>query len=605
MRGRSLTIARRAGSVLFTAGAAALKGVPSSTPAAGTPLMRTFLSSNRRFDMLRRPAHSKLLVALILASMTVFAGSAFAQSQALRTDSLQEAVAPAQGLLRLSNTVAAEESRSNALESDISTLKAENAVVRELLRKMEEQQKVLLEQVDRLQRRLDGVAMAVVQPGGPSPAADAGVPVANETVNETVPAAATTAQNGSAQQASGATLEKEDRYQDGVVIWQNAENATVPFLLRFNNNTQIRYLNTLDSETTLTDHLGVVREVHRRNDITVNRSMFTFAGYMFDPKLQYALTVWTSAGAASIVVAGNIGYRFNNALTVTGGYTGVPGSRSLVNTFPFFQPTDRSMADNFFRPGFTQGVWANGEPLKGLSYLAFVGNGLNTLNISASKIDTNLLVSGSVWWEPLGFYSEPGKSRQMYDDYFASPKTRIRIGTAFTRSREDRFSEIDQSSPDNTSIYNSDGVLAFSTGAFAPGVTVEQATYKMWAIDGGLKKSGFSVNGQYYFRRVGDFEADGPLPLTSTFDHGFELSTGQLIVPKTLVLYARGSKVFGEFGSPYEYGGGLKWYFLPTERLWMTGELMRVHKAPYSGAFTPYTAGLTGWVPMVQTVLAF
>src|SRR5215203_2046980 len=141
----------------------------------------------------------------------------------------------------------------------------------------------------------------------------------------------------------------------------------------------------------------------------------------------------------------------------------------------------------------------------------------------------------------------------MYDDYFASSKTRIRLGTSFTRSREDRFSDIDQSSPDNTSIYNSDGVLAFATGAFAPGVTVQQATYKMSAIDGGLKKNGFSLNGQYYFRRLNSFEADGPLPVASTFDHGFELSTGQFVVPKTLVLYARGSKVFGQFGSPYEY----------------------------------------------------
>jgi hypothetical protein len=85
------------------------------------------------------------------------------------------------------------------------------------------------------------------------------------------------------------------------------------------------------------------------------------------------------------------------------------------------------MADNFFRPGFTQGAWANGEPVKGLNYLAFVGNGLNTLSISANKIDTNLLVSGSLWWEPLGPYGEPGKSRNMYDDYFASRKVRIRI----------------------------------------------------------------------------------------------------------------------------------------------------------------------------------
>ncbi len=90
--------------------------------------------------------------------------------------------------------------------------------------------------------------------------------------------------------------------------------------------------------------------------------------------MRYSLTVWTSAGAASIVVAGNIGWQFNKQLTLMGGYTGVPGSRSLVNTFPYYTATDRSMADNFFRPGFTQGVWATGELGKGLNYIAFVGN---------------------------------------------------------------------------------------------------------------------------------------------------------------------------------------------------------------------------------------
>jgi hypothetical protein len=465
---------------------------------------------------------------------------------------------------------------------------------------MEEQQKALLEQVDRLQRRLDGATLVNGQPTTP---AQPTIQLASASVPAN--ASAPHATDASAPSAPKPAPDKEDRYQDGIIIYQNSDDAKVPFLLKFNNNTQIRFLNTLDSPETFTDHLGNLREVHRRNDITVNRSMFIFAGYIFSKKLQYSLTVWTSAGAASIVVAGNIGWRFNKRLTLTGGYTGVPGSRSLVNTFPFFQPTDRSMADNFFRPGFTQGVWANGELFKNFNYLVFVGNGLNTLNISANKIDTSLLTAGSVWWEPLGAYSEPGKSRQMYDDYFASKKVRIRIGSSFTRSREDRFSEIDQSSPDNTSIYNSDGVLAFSTGAFAPGVTVQKATYKMWAIDGGLKYSGFSINGQYYLRWLGDFEADGPLPLTSTFDHGFELSAGKFLIPKKLVLYARGSKVFGQFANPYEYAGGFKWYFLPSERVWITGELMRVKGAPYSGAFTPYTAGMSGWAPMLQTVLAF
>ena len=92
--------------------------------------------------------------------------------------------------------------------------------------------------------------------------------------------------------------------------------------------------------------------------------MFILGGYIFDPRLRYSSTVWTSAGSNSIVIAGNIGWQFNKAFTLTGGYTGVPGSRSLVHTFPFFQSTDRTMADNFFRPGFTQGIWANGDPAK-------------------------------------------------------------------------------------------------------------------------------------------------------------------------------------------------------------------------------------------------
>jgi hypothetical protein len=406
--------------------------------------------------------------------------------------------------------------------------------------------------------------------------------------------------------APGAAAQPQnDRYRDGMIIWETPPDARVPFLLKFNINTQLRYLNTQDTEETFTDHLGSTHDVHARNDITVNRAMFILGGYVFSPKLRYSFTVWTSAGAASIIVASNIGWQFNKALSITAGYTGVPGSRSLVNTFPFFTATDRSMADNFFRPGFTQGAWASGEPVNGLSYLAFAGNGLNTLNISANKIDTHLLLSGSLWWEPMGAYGEPGKARHMYDDYFASNKVRTRFGTSFTRSREDRFSNLDQSSPENTSLYNSDGVLFFSTGALAPGVTVDQATYRMWAVDGGIKRSGLAVNAQYFMRWLGDFDADGPLPLESTFDRGAELSASYFVNPKKVMVYGRGSWVYGEFGDSSEYGAGVKYFPVPTERFWVNTEVFRVNHAPYSGAFTPYTAGMKGWVPMVQTVLAF
>jgi hypothetical protein len=592
--------------------------------------------------------------ALALASVVLLAGFAHAQSSRSGDGSADQGVAGTQ-----TTSPFTQSSPSNALESDVATLKADNAAVREQLRMMEERQKGLLALLDQLQQRLDAASAAS---GSGVAGAQAPQPTAAESSSATQPSsssdlerdvAALKADNAAVREqlrrideqqnalvdlmkrlqqqldvvpavaaapAPGTTPAVEatstpvppslaekvmGRYDDGIVIAQAAEDAKLPFMLKLNNNTQVRYLNTTNSDDTFTDHLGVVRDVHPRNDITVNRTMFILGGYIFDKRLRYSSTVWTSAGAASIVVAGNIGWSFNKAITVFGGYTGVPGSRSLVNTFPFFTSTDRTMADNFFRPGFTQGLWATGEPAKGWNYLAFVGNGLNTLNISANKIDPHLLFSGSVWWEPLGDYGEPGKARNMYDDYFAKDTTRIRVGTAYTRSREDRFSNLDQSSPENTSLYNSDGVLTFSTGAFAPGVTVEEATYQMWAIDGGLKRSGLAINGQYFFRRIDNFEADGPLPLTSTYDHGGELSASYFVIPQELTVYARGSFVQGEFADSWEYAGGVKWHFLPTERLWLNVELMRVNRAPYSGAFTPYTAGMDGWVPMIQTILAF
>ena len=550
-------------------------------------------------------AYTRISIVLVLTSVALFTTAVSGQSPAVKPNSTGKGIAAAQEL-RLGNPenkVAVDEPKPKDLQSEVDAMKAENAAVRELLRKMEEQQKALLEQVDRLQRRLDGSTATDVSVAS-QPTAPADTSAANAASN--TPPPETDSASSSAQPAPVVAAQANDeRYRDGIIIWQTGKDAKVPFLLRFNNNTQLRYLNTLSGDDTFTDHLGVVREVSKRNDITVNRSMFILGGYIFDERARYSLTVWTSAGAASIVVAGNIGWQFNKALTLTAGYTGVPGSRSLVNTFPYFTATDRSMADNFFRPGFTQGVWANGELGKGLNYMAFVGNALNSINISAAKIDTNLLLSGSVWWEPLGRYAEPGKSVNMYDDYFAQKKVRIRIGTSFTRSREDRFSNLDQSSPDNTAIFNSDGVLAFSTGAFAPGVTVDKALYQMWAIDGGIKYNGLAINGQYYMRWLSDFEADGPIPVTSTFDHGYELSAGHFVVPKKLLVYVRGSQVFGEFGNSHEYAGGVKWHFLPTERLWLNAELMRVNRSPYNGAFTPYAAGMNGWAPMIQTIIAF
>jgi len=389
-------------------------------------------------------------------------------------------------------------------------------------------------------------------------------------------------------------------YNNGFVLMESSDPERIPFKLVVANFAQMRYTNTQLDSLTYVDHLDVVRRVDPRNDISFNRDLLTFYGYAFDPRLKYNVIVWSSGSLASVVVAGGITYEFDKAFALNAGYNGLPGSRSLLGGFRDLPGADRSMADTFFRPGFTQGVWATGEPLDDLYYNVMVGNSLNTLQIGAGKIDVNLAYSGSVWWEPLGSYG-PG---QAYNDLEKHSSPVIRLGSCFTRSREDRFSDASSASPDNIQIYNSDGVLFFSTGALAPGVTIQLADYTMWAVDAGFKYDGLAVNGQYFFRWLNNFRADGPLPINSTFDHGFEASIGNFFHPK-LELYARTSFVFGQFRDSHEYCAGFNWYPMANRGLRVCGEVGQIEHSPVGNIITPYQAGQSGWMFVLQAQLNF
>src|SRR4030095_15611522 len=98
---------------------------------------------------------------------------------------------------------------------------------------------------------------------------------------------------------------------------------------------------------------------------------------------------------------------------------------------------------------------------------------------------------------------------------------------------------------------------------------------------------------------------DGPLPISSTFDHGAELSASHFFIPKKLMLYGRTSFIRGQFRNSYEFGGGFKWYFVDDHRVWLQGEALRITKSPFGGILYPYTAGMSGWAPHVQLIFNF
>ena len=69
-------------------------------------------------------------------------------------------------------------------------------------------------------------------------------------------------------------------------------------------------------------------------------------------------------------IIGSVGYRFHKAFTLSVGVDGMPGIRSLVGSHPYWLAPDRTMAEEFIRPGFTTALVATGEPVAGLRYKA-------------------------------------------------------------------------------------------------------------------------------------------------------------------------------------------------------------------------------------------
>jgi hypothetical protein len=394
------------------------------------------------------------------------------------------------------------------------------------------------------------------------------------------------------------TIWNPPHYDKGFVLISSPDPELAPFRLVINHVSQFRYTNTLATNSTYTDHLGTEHDVQRRNDIQLTRDAFYFNGYAFSPRMDFNILVFTSSATLVATAAGYVGYRFHRAFNLRAGYFSLPAVRSLTGTYPFFHGEDRSLANNYFRPGFTQGAWADGELVPGLNYIAMVGNSLNTLDIKVGNIDNHLAYSASVWYDK----NEFGKP---WNDWEHHDRLSLRIGTAFTYSREDRLSNTEITTPENNVTYVSDGRLLFETNALAPGVTLQLADFYLWAIDFGLKYHGLAFNAEVYQRWLNRFVADGDLPRSSMYDVGFEASLGKFVLNRHLEPYVRGSFIHGPFADAGEFVAGLNYYPFSTRWVWLTIEAIGVVNSPYFSGYYSYAVGQTGFLLPVQLLLRF
>lgn len=356
----------------------------------------------------------------------------------------------------------------------------------------------------------------------------------------------------------------------------------------------LRYVNQLPASQSFTDHLGNVRPVDTRQDIFPHRIMVFLKGWVGTPKLIYNIFFWTVNTTDQDAIFAVMGYQFHRKFSLYAGINGLPGTRSVQGSHPYWLGHDRVMADEFFRPYFGYGIWAQGEITPGLWYNAQIGNNSSALGIKATQLDRTMSAGASMWWMPTTKEFGP---KGAFGDWEQHEKVATRFGVSTTYSPEERFPDSGGGSG-NTTIRLADSLNVFEAGALAPGVNVDRVDYQLLAIDAGLKYKGMFVQAELYFRRLSDLRANGALPVERIEDRGFYVQAAFYPVPKKLELYTATSWVFGDedagFDNSSEYIFGLNYYPFKTRNHRLNVQLNDVNHSPVSSTFGYYVGGHDG-----------
>jgi len=476
------------------------------------------------------------------------------------------------------------------------------------LRALEARQTQLEQQLEERDARIRQLEAQVKAPAVQGAAAGT---TAAATV-QTAPAATVSMPEAEAETAPTTPARREvneenswGRYEGGKgVVLARSDDAEVDFSVF----TYVRYLNQLALDDTYTDAFGRKKSLDLRNDAQFQKVTLNFKGWLFNPDFRYLFYTWTAntsqGQSAQVVVAGNLSYHFNDAFSLAGGIGALPSTQSTNYTFPNWLRVDnRTIADEFFRGSYTSGFWAWGKLSDDVGYRLMLGNNLSQLGVDAVQMDSTFnTVSGALWWMPTTGEYGPAQGLGDYE-YHDDPATLL--SAHYTRSREDRQSQPGTNDFENTQIRLSDGTIIFSPDPFGTGTQIDRATYQMAALSGGVKYRGWSLDGEYYWRWVDDFKANGPLPFDDMYDHGFQLQGSKMLLPQSLQAYVSGSKIFGEYGDPWDMALGVNWYPMKRRELRVNLQGLYLENSPVGYASVPFLVGGNGWVFTTDVMLNF
>src|SRR5687768_3560377 len=161
-----------------------------------------------------------------------------------------------------------------------------------------------------------------------------------------------------------------------------------------------RYMNQMPGDQTFTDHLGRDRPVKARNDLNWHRTFVWLTGFFYTPRFRYNISLWSLPTTQQTLLFGNLLYRVSKAVGLGVGISPNLTARSMQGSWPFWGSSDRQMAEDFFRGGFSSGVFLTGRIAQGLHYTASMNTNISQLGTTASNDTRDFAYSGSLSWMP-------------------------------------------------------------------------------------------------------------------------------------------------------------------------------------------------------------
>ncbi|MCC9600279.1 OprO/OprP family phosphate-selective porin [Stieleria sp. JC731] len=348
-----------------------------------------------------------------------------------------------------------------------------------------------------------------------------------------------------------------------------------PFQLKICSWIQFRHHDFEQDITSWTDQSGTTRSVRHRNVFDIERARLVFKGYAVDERLTYFLQLDGDTDGSHTVDFMDYwwGWQLTENFRIQMGKRKVPGSRQWIMSARRTRFADRPMANDFFRPDRTVGIFGIGTIGERCQYQLMAGDGYRNANVPNSRSDDRFAFAASSYIDPWGDFGG-----QLVDfDHSCTPL--VRIGHSFVYSKQTSDQRgVPLSEADFVRL--SDGTRLTQTGAIGPGATVSNYDIYMYGIDAAIKYMGWSFDSEIYMRWIESLTADQPLPQSSLEQHGFYVEGGRFLIPKRLDANLRYSQVSGMFGNGLEYAVGFNWYPLSVPQVKVTFDITELDSSP-------------------------